>query len=59
MVSFPAWPADIIRNLGHSEREYWVQWGKALYERKEKRTSDLISKLAEYAANLLGVRRRR
>jgi len=55
----PAWsPAD-IRGLGRSEREYWVQFTRAVYERKEKRTSDLITKLAERAAALLSPRNRR
>ena len=55
----PAWSLDVIRGLGRSEREYWVQFCRAVYERRDKRTSDLITKLAEHAANLLGNRHRK
>lgn len=55
----PSWPIDVIRNLGRSEREYWVQFAKASYERREKRTSDLIGKLVERAGQLLAPGRRR
>lgn len=59
VTCMPAWSLDVIRGLGRSERAYWVQFCRALYDRKEKRTSDLITKLADHAANLLGNRRRR
>lgn len=55
----PAWSLDVIRGLGRSERKYWVQFTRALYERKEKRMSDLITKLAERATALLGRHSRR
>jgi len=55
----PAWSLDVIENMGRGKREYWVQFCRAAYERKEKKNSDLISKLAEHAAGLLGARRRK
>lgn len=59
VTCFPAWSLDVIRGLGRSERKYWVQFGRALHERNQKRTGDLISKLVERADSLLGARRRR
>lgn len=59
VTCFPAWPPDVIRNLGRSERQYWVQFGQAMFERKEKRLADLITKLAERATQLLSPRRRK
>lgn len=53
------WTLDAIKGLGRSEREYWVRFTRAVYERKEKRMSDLITKLAERAASLLSPRNRR
>lgn len=53
------WTLDAIKGLGRSEREYWVRFTRAVYERKEKRMSDLITKLAERAASLLSSRNRR
>lgn len=55
----PSWPLDVIRNLGRSERRYWVQFARAAHERREKKTGDLITKLVERADQLLGPRRRR
>jgi hypothetical protein len=45
--------------MGRSEREYWVQFGRAAHERRDKRLSDLIAKLVERADHLLRPGRRR
>lgn len=48
-----------MQQLGRSERKYWVQFGSAMHERKDKRVSDLITKLTEHAGSLFSGRRRK